>query len=96
MGKYRHSQYLALRLKIDPHEQPPGARQSDLSLRPTNCQRHAPAAKTVLRRLRSTEGLIAGIYYRNGPLSALGVEIAQHLTQHPSARIRKDAWGLLS
>ena len=42
------------------------------------------------------EGLIAGIYYRNGPLSTLGIEIAQHLTQHPSARIRKDAWGLLS
>ena len=42
------------------------------------------------------EGLIAGMYYRKGPLSTLGIEIAQHLTQHPSARIRKDAWGLLS
>ena len=42
------------------------------------------------------EGLIAGMYQRQGPLSALGIEIAQHFTQHPSASIRKDAQGLLS
>ena len=42
------------------------------------------------------EGLIDGMCYRKGPLSTLGIEIAQHLTQHLSARIRKDALGLLN
>lgn len=42
------------------------------------------------------KGLIAGMHSRSGPLSTLATEIAQHLTQHPSARIRKDAWDLLS